>query len=140
MTDSSIEFTSSAADVSALMLHGFFVDWPHPPSPATHLELLRASFAVQLAIADDRVVGFITAISDGMLSAYIPLLEVLPEYHGRGIGSELVRRMLDQLGHLYMVDVLCDDEVAPFYERIGGLQRAGGFIARNYAAQSGAVT
>ena len=31
-----------------------------------------------------RVVGFVTAISDGVLSAYIPLLEVLPEYQGAG--------------------------------------------------------
>jgi len=41
-----------------------------------------------------RVVGFVTAVSDGVVSAFLPLLEVLPEYQGRGIGSELVRRML----------------------------------------------
>ncbi len=28
--------------------------------------------------------------------------------------------------------------VAPFYERLDGFTRAGGFAARNYAAQSGA--
>ncbi len=28
------------------------------------------------------VVGFVNALSDGRLSAYIPLLEVLPDYRG----------------------------------------------------------
>ena len=92
-----------------------------------------------LARCDEAVVGFITAVSDGVLSAYIPLLEVLPAYQGRGIGGELVSRMRQQLEHLYMVDLLCDDEVASFYERIGGMSPAGGFMIRNYAAQSGAA-
>jgi len=67
----------------------------------------------------ERVVGFVTAISDGVLSAYVPLLEVLPDHQGRGIGSELVRRLLDRLGDLYMIDVVCDENVVPFYERLG---------------------
>ena len=119
------------------MLDGFFDGWPNPPSPDTHLRILASSYRTVLAIADERVVGFITAISDGVLCAYVPLLEVLPDCKGRGIGSELVRRMQAELGHLYMVDLMCDDDVAPFYERLGGLHRAGGFLARNYAAQSG---
>ncbi|MTD14281.1 GNAT family N-acetyltransferase [Nakamurella sp. YIM 132087] len=67
----------------------------------------------------ERVVGFVTAVSDGVLAAYLPLLEVLPEFQGQGIGSELVRRMLDLLGGLYMVDVVTDPDVVPFYERFG---------------------
>ncbi|WP_407666821.1 GNAT family N-acetyltransferase [Nakamurella alba] len=65
------------------------------------------------------MVGFVTAVSDGVLAAYLPLLEVLPEFQGQGIGSELVRRMLDLLGGLYMVDVVTDPDVVPFYERFG---------------------
>ena len=41
-----------------------------------------------------------------VLSVHVPLLEALPEYRGRGIGSELVRRMLEKLDDLYMVDLL----------------------------------
>ena len=62
------------------------------------------------------MVGFITAISDGVLSAFIPLLEVLPA-PGPGIGSELVRRMLSELEDFYMVDLVCDPELEPFYRR-----------------------
>ncbi|AZI43573.1 GNAT family N-acetyltransferase [Deinococcus psychrotolerans] len=130
---------SYSADPQTLMpeqLTGFFVGWPNPPSPETLLRLLQSSYRVSLACDGQKVVGFANAISDGVLSAYIPLLEVLPDYQGRGVGSELMRRLLAELDHLYMVDVMCDDEVAPFYERLG-LRRAGGLIQRNYARQSG---
>jgi ribosomal protein S18 acetylase RimI-like enzyme len=114
-----IDYTTDLEGVEPKHLDGFFVDWPKPPSPDRHLELLRGSSHVVLAKAGDRVVGFITAISDGVLSAYIPLLEVLPEYQRRAIGTELVRRLLAQLGDLYMVDLSCDEDVVPFYERLG---------------------
>jgi hypothetical protein len=29
-----------------------------------------------------RIVGFVTAVGDGVLSAFIPLLEVVPDYRG----------------------------------------------------------
>ena len=82
-----ISYTDSIEGVTAKMLRGFFAGWPNPPSPGMHLKLLTNSYKVVLAIDDktDNVVGFITAISDGVLSAYIPLLEVLPAYQGQGI-------------------------------------------------------
>ena len=106
--------------------------WPQPPTPERHLELLERSDHVVLARdATGRVVGFVTAISDGVLSAYIPLLEVLPECQGRGIGSELIRRMLARLEHLYMVDVVCDAELVPFYRRLGLEDRVRAMSVRN---------
>jgi ribosomal protein S18 acetylase RimI-like enzyme len=124
-----IEYTTSVDGVTADQLEGFFVGWPSPPSRERHLDLLRGSAHVVLAKDGDRVVGFVTAISDGVLSAYIPLLEVLPEFQGRGIGSELVRRLRDRLGDLYMVDVVCDEGVVPFYARFG-LQRFDAALGR----------
>ena len=80
--------------------------------------------------------GFVTAISDGVLSAYMPLLEVLPDYQGRGIGRELVERMLTLLSGHYMIDLVCDKDMQSFYARFGMKP----FIAmaiRNYDRQSG---
>lgn len=133
-----MEYVTSLDGVVAEHLNGFFQGWPAPPSPAEHLALLAGSDHVVLArVEGGRVVGFATAISDGVLAAYIPLLEVLPQYRGRGVGTELVRRLLDQLGRLYMVDVICDPDVQPFYERLG-FARATGAVIRNYrAAKSG---
>jgi ribosomal protein S18 acetylase RimI-like enzyme len=115
-----IGFVESADDVREEHLAGFFEGWPVPLAPARHLDLLRRSDHVVLGrLGSGRVVGFVTAHSDGMLSAYIPLLEVLPAYRGQGVGTELVRRLLGRLSGLYMVDVSCDAELEPFYRRFG---------------------
>ena len=128
----------SAAGITAGQLGGFFEGWPNPPSPETHLRLLAQSDYVVLAVDDEsgHVVGFVTVVSDGVLSAYIPLLEVLPAYRTAGVGSELMRRMLEQLGDLYMVDLLCDPELQPFYARFG-MRPAVGMLRRTYERQSG---
>jgi ribosomal protein S18 acetylase RimI-like enzyme len=134
-----VHYTESLAGIDASQLAGgFFIGWPNPPSPETHLRLLQGSSHVVLAI-DERtadVVGFATAISDGVLSAYIPLLEVLPEYQHQGIGQELMRRMIAALRSLYMVDLLCDPELQPFYEQTG-MRRAVGMLIRNFDRQHG---
>ncbi|MBS4218805.1 GNAT family N-acetyltransferase [Bacillus sp. FJAT-49711] len=126
--------------ISADMLTGFFVDWPNPPNPQTHLKLLKNSSNVVIAIDEtvNQVVGFITAISDGILSAYIPFLEVLPEYKNKGIGQELVSRMLTELNHIYMIDLCCDDDLVSYYEKFG-MYRTNGMIFRNYSRQSGNI-
>ncbi|WP_047980932.1 GNAT family N-acetyltransferase [Ornithinibacillus contaminans] len=131
-------YKKSLDGISKDMLQGFFVDWPNPPEPATHLKLLQNSSKVVLAIdeAESRVVGFITAISDGVLSAYIPLVEVLPDYKNKGIGKELVQQMLDELKDIYMVDLCCDDDLIPYYEKFG-MNKASGMVLRNYKMQSG---
>ena len=55
---------------------------------------------------------------------------------GQGIGSELVRRLLERLKDVYMIDLLCDEAVQPFYARLG-LRPASGMMQRNYDNQSG---
>lgn len=40
------------------------------------------------------------------------------------------------LEHSYMIDVICDEDVVPFYERLGR-EPARGMGLRNYDRQSG---
>jgi ribosomal protein S18 acetylase RimI-like enzyme len=135
-----VRFTDQIADLSPTNLQGFFVGWPNPPPPETHLEILKNSNAIVVAIAAETgvVVGFITAISDGVLSAYIPLLEVLPAYQHQGIGKQLVERMLDKLQHLYMVDLLSDPDLQGFYSQFR-LLPATGMMMRRYENQAGPI-
>ena len=135
-----IDYRDSSDGVTSSQLQGFFEGWPDPPSPQTHLRLLRQSTHVILAVDSEtgQVVGFITAVSDRILAAYIPLLEVLPAYQGRGIGSQLVRRMLHRLERLYMIDLVCDAALEPFYEGLG-MRRMPAMVVRNQAQQSGAA-
>lgn len=131
-------YTNTLDGISSDMLKGFFVDWPNPPDPDTHLKMLKNSSKVIIAVDDNwnRVIGFITAISDGVLSAYIPFVEVLPAYKNKGIGSELVNRMLTELGEIYMIDLCCDEDLKPYYERFGMMESTG-MVLRNYNVQSG---
>lgn len=126
-----LTFTNSIHGVDPAALGANFFDgWRSPPSAAEHLTLLRGSSHVALALDGEHVVGFATAVSDGVLAAYIPLVEVLPPYRRQGVGSTLVRILLADVGELYMVDVMCDEDVLPFCEALG-FRRAGGAIRRN---------
>lgn len=136
-----IRYTDTVAGITPDRLEGFFVGWPDPPNPETHLRILRGSSHLVLAIDDEssRCVGFVTAITDGVLSAYIPLLEVLPSYRNQGIGTQLMRRMLAGLDGYYMVDLVCDTQLQPYYGKLG-MNPATGMMIRNYARQSGTTS
>jgi len=54
---------------------------------------------------------------------------VLPTYQSQGIGQALMTRILDRLDHLQNVDLLCDPDAVPFYERFG-MKPAGGMALR----------
>lgn len=131
-----ISYSTDVSDLSEDDLAGFFVGWPTPPSPAQHLAVLRGSYRVVIARSQDTVVGFVNMISDGVLTAFIPWLEVRPEFQGQGIGTELMRRILAEAEHLYSVDLVCDEELRPYYERLGMVALTG-MIWRNRAACEG---
>ena len=133
-----IRYTDSIENVTPSMLEGFFNGWINPPSEETHLKILRNSYAVVFAVDDSKgkVVGFVNAISDGVLCAHIPLFEVLPEYRNKGIGKELATRMLGKLKEFYGVSLMCDEELQSFYARFG-MSPGTGMNIRNYERQSG---
>ena len=115
-----IEYTDSPDGITPRMLHGFFVGWRSPRTAEEHLEILAGSDHVLLAIDTEsrRVIGFATALTDGVQAAFIPLLEVLPEYQRDGIGTELMRRLLEKLRPIPCVDLTCDPQLQPFYARL----------------------
>lgn len=133
-----IKYQNHIEGIQPQQLEGFFVDWPDPPSPAKHYEMLSKCDHRIIAVdaESDKVIGFINAITDKVLSAYIPLLEVLPQYQGKGVGQELVRRMLDELKDFYMIDLCCDEKLKPYYEKMG-MTSVQGMVKRNYSRQSG---
>lgn len=133
-----IKYVHTLEDISPEQLDGFFEGWPDPPSREVHFRLLQKSDEVILAIDENsnKVVGFITAITDQVLSAYIPFIEVLGNYRGQGIGKKLVRLMLAHLKDFYMIDLLCDEDLQEFYEKLG-MSKARGMMIRNYEYQSG---
>ncbi len=129
-----LEMISYQYDISGLTgsdLDPFFEGWPKKPEPIKRMEILKNSDYVIIARDGANIIGFINAITDKTLSAYIPLLEVIPEYRNQGIGTELVKRMLEQLKDYYMIDLCCDEQLEGFYKKFG-MSKVTGMIIRNY--------
>ena len=116
-----IRYTDLLVGVTEKDLEGLHVGWPKPPSPATHLKSLRNMNAIMLAIDEDTgdVVGFISGMTDETLILFIWDLEVRTQYQHKGIGSELLRRLLDAHGDVYQVNLNTNAKTRPFYERFG---------------------
>lgn len=106
-------------DVDLDQLAHLFVTagWPHRAADRTKLALLVSrSFYVSTAHDGDRLVAFARALSDGVSNAYISTVCVLPEYRGRGIGREVMRRMVEREGGSAIRWVLhARTAVHPFY-------------------------
>jgi len=128
-----IYYQDNLLNIALEQLIGFFADWRHKPDQDKHYQMLQNSSFIELAWEDQnrQVVGFINAVSDQIFSVYIPLLEVLPEYRNRGIGSTLVRRLMLKLKNFYMIDLICDENMITFYEKLG-FTITRGMSIRNY--------
>ena len=114
-----ISYTSSLNDITVENLDGFFVGWASPLTLEQHYSHLSKCAYFVAALDGSKVVGFISALSDGIGCAFIPLIEVLPKYQKKVIGTELMRRMLEILEDVIAIDLMCDEAVQGFYERFG---------------------
>lgn len=126
-----IAYLDSLDGIAPEQLQGFFVGWQHPFPPEEHWRMLAGSDRVQLAIDEEsgQVIGFVAALTDGVQGAFITLLEVLPPYQGQGIGQGLMERMLAQLRDIQTIELMCDADLVPFYERFG-MKPASGMVLR----------
>jgi ribosomal protein S18 acetylase RimI-like enzyme len=66
-----------------------------------------------------------------VFAAYISLIEVLPEYQGKGVGNAMMRRIMERLGNIYMIDTVCDENLVGYYEKFG-MKRGIAMMKRNY--------
>lgn len=128
-----IQYADSVQGITAQMLQGFFEGWKRPHSPEGHLTILRNSDHLVLAIDPEagKVVGFVTALTDGVQAAFIPLLEVLPAYRVKGIGTALMSEMLNKLRGIPAIDLTCDSSLQDFYARLGMVPSVG-MVIREY--------
>ena len=82
---------------------------------------LMTSF-FHIAVYDgDLLVGFVDSVSNGVTDAYIQDLIVRPDYQGKGIGTDLMKKMIASLKekHIYMISVIFEESLKPFYDRFG---------------------
>ena len=73
------------------------------------------------AYEDEKLIGYIDSVSNGVTDAYIQDLIVSPDHQGKGIGTELMNKMIKYLKEkrIYMISVIYEESLKPFYERFG---------------------
>jgi len=72
----------------------------------------------------ERLIGLGNAISDGFLVVYYPHLLVLPDYHGRGIGMQLMKMLMARYDGFHQQMLVADGRAIDFYRKCG-FRRAG---------------
>ena len=67
---------------------------------------------------NERLVGVVRVLSDKVIRSVIYDLVVDPEFQGRGIGKELIKRSIEHYPHTEWL-VQTTDKIATYYEKIG---------------------
>jgi ribosomal protein S18 acetylase RimI-like enzyme len=110
---------SDAIDLRQLAHLFESVGWQHRTrDPQRLAQMVRGSMYDVSAFDGGALVGYARAISDGAFNAYVSTVAVLPAYQRRGIGRELVRRLVEGRDHIQFV-LHADPDVHPFYARCG---------------------
>ena len=95
------------------------VEWASGHYPEKLVVAMKNSGAVFTAWDDDKLIGLINALDDGIMTAYVHYLLINPAYQGKGVGKELVRLISEKyINYLRIVLIAYNTEVA-FYQRCG---------------------
>ena len=68
---------------------------------------------------ENRLVGLISAMDDGIMTAYIHYLLVRPEYQGRGIGEQLIEKTKEKYKDYLRIVLVAYNKECSFYEHCG---------------------
>ena len=79
------------------------------------------SYAHIAVYEHDQLIGYIDSVSNGVTDAYIQDLMIHPDYQGRGMGTELMNRMIAYLKEkrIFMISVVYEEALRDFYKKFG---------------------
>ena len=88
-------------------------------------EMLKKAYDHSLKIIgaydEEKLIGIIRVVGDGYSIIYIQDILVLPEYQHQGIGTLLMKKVLDDYAQVYQKVLLTDDteKTKQFYQSVG---------------------
>lgn len=100
------------------------VQWSAARKPDHLMRALKSSHSVVTAWVKGSLVGLGNALSDGSLVVYYPHMLVLPEFQGRGIGRELMKRLMRRYRGFHQHILIAEAKAVSFYRKCG-FKRAG---------------
>jgi ribosomal protein S18 acetylase RimI-like enzyme len=95
------------------------VQWEAGRYPEKLVESMKNSDTVFSAWDNDRLIGLINVLDDGVMTAYIHFLLVNPEYQRKGIGKELLRMAKEKYKDYLRIVLVADNKEMGFYQNSG---------------------
>lgn len=95
------------------------VEWDSGNYPEKLKRAIQNSHRVYSAYDDDKLVGLINSLSDGVMTVYFHYLLVMPEYQSQGIGKKLIELMLEEYVDYARKAVIAYDDEVEFYKKCG---------------------
>lgn len=89
------------------------------------VDILQQAYADSLCVLgaydSDLLVGVIRTVGDGQTIVFVQDIIVLPEYQRKGIGTKLLKAVMDKYKDVYQMELLTDntDKTKAFYRSVG---------------------
>jgi len=116
-----IKIKNKTQVLSSKQLENLFlsVEWSSGHYPDKLAIAMQNYETVYTAWDGDTLVGLISAMDDGIMTAYIHYLLVRPEYQGKGIGEQLIERTKEKYKDYLRIVLVAYDKECGFYEHCG---------------------
>jgi len=100
-------------------------------SEGIYEQVLQRHYAYYTARSENgKLIGYVSALSDGVADAFLLDLMVHPEYQGTGLGEQLVRKSIINMKQtgVQCIHATFNDHLEPFYAKCGFHIFKGGII------------
>jgi ribosomal protein S18 acetylase RimI-like enzyme len=95
------------------------VNWSSGNYPDKLVVAMKNSGSVFSAWDGQKLVGLINVLDDGIMTAYVHYLLIMPEYQHTGIGKNLVKMVIDKYQSFLRIVLVAYDKETEFYKRCG---------------------
>lgn len=95
------------------------VDWSSGHFPDKLVVAMKNFNTVYSAWDENKLVGMICVMDDGIMNAYVHYLLVDPNYHGKTIGRTLVNMVKEKYKEYMRIVVVAYNDELHFYEACG---------------------
>ena len=89
------------------------------------ISVLEDAYAHSLCVIgaydNEKLVGIIRAVGDGLTIVFIQDIIIQPEYQRKGIGTKLLKAVMDKYSDVYQMELLTDntEKTKAFYRSVG---------------------
>ncbi|OJV78646.1 MAG: GNAT family N-acetyltransferase [Bacteroidia bacterium 44-10] len=95
------------------------VNWSSGNYPEKLVIAMENSSSVFTAWDGEKLVGLINVLDDGIMTAYVHYLLINPDFHGRGIGKNLVNYVKEKYKDYLRIVLIAYNKEIGFYEHCG---------------------